>query len=102
MRVKAYERQQADELEKQLDIEAYLDFIDKKKIIERPENWEHFKKYFNIPLKGEKGQAKNLKWMDRLNELRRVIAHSHKRAFTNDDLDFLEWIRLEFEKKLLE
>jgi hypothetical protein len=102
MRVKAYERQQSDEPEKQLDIEAYLDFIDKKKIIEKQENWEVFKQYFNIPFAGEKGQAKNLRWMDRLNELRRVVAHSHKRAFKSDDLDFLEWIREEFEKRLLE
>lgn len=101
MRVKAYERQQADEPDKQLDLEAYLDFIDKKKIIEKPENWEVFKKYFNIPFLGEKGQAKNLRWMDRLNELRRVVAHSHKRSFKSDDLDFLEWIRQEFEKHLL-
>lgn len=102
MRVRAYERQQSDDVDKQLDIEAYLDFIDKKKIIEKPENWEVFKKYFNIPLAGEKGQAKNLKWMDRLNELRRVVAHSHKRSFTSDDLDFLEWIRTEFETRLLD
>ncbi len=102
MRVKAYERQQSDDIDKQLDLEAYLDFIDKKKIIEKQENWDVFKKYFNIPLQGEKGQAKNLRWMDRLNELRRVVAHSHKRAFKSDDLDFLEWIRDEFEKRLLE
>lgn len=102
MRVKAYERQQSDEPNKQLEIEAYLDFIDKKKIIEKQENWDVFKKYFNIPLPGEKGQAKNLRWMDRLNELRRVVAHSHKRAFNNEDLDFLEWIKVEFEKKLLD
>jgi DNA sulfur modification protein DndB len=101
MRVKAYERQQSDELDKQLDIEAYLDFIDKKKIIEKQENWEIFKKYFNIPFPEEKGQAKNLRWMDRLNELRRVVAHSHKRSFTSGDLDFLEWIKQEFEKRLL-
>jgi len=103
MKVKAYDRQQSEEPDKQLDLEVYLDFIDKKKIVEKPENWEVFKKYFNIPLRGEKGQAKNLRWMDRLNELRRVVAHSHsKRAFTKEDLDFLEWIRGEFEKKLLE
>jgi DNA sulfur modification protein DndB len=102
MRVKAYERQQTDEPDKQLDIEAYLDFIDKKKIIEKSENWETFKRYFNIAVPGDKGQAKNLRWMDRLNELRRVVAHSHKRAFKSDDLDFLEWIRAEFEKRLLE
>jgi len=99
MRVKAYERQQEDAVEKQLELEAYLDFIDKKKIVEK--NYDAFKAYFDIPLHGEKGYAKNLKWMDRLNELRRIVAHPHKRAFKSEDLEFLEWIRKEFEKKLL-
>ena len=102
MRVKAYERQQEELPDKQLDLEAYLDFIDKKKIIEKTENWNAFKVYFDIPLPNEKGFAKNLKWMDRLNELRRVVAHPHKRAFKTDDLGFLSWIRGAFEKKLLE
>ncbi len=101
MRVKAYERQQEDPPEKQLDLDAYLDFIDKKKIIEKAENWPVFKSYFDIPLRNEKGYAKNLKWMDRLNELRRVVAHPHKRAFRSDDLEFLEWIKRTFEEKLL-
>ena len=101
LRVKAYERQQEDAPEKQLELDAYLDFIDKKKIIEKSENWTAFKPYFDIPLPGEKGYAKNLKWMDRLNELRRIVAHPHKRAFKSDDLAFLEWIKGAFEEKLL-
>jgi len=40
-----------------------------------------FKKYFDLPFPDEKGQSKNLRWMDRLNELRRIVAHPHKRAF---------------------
>jgi hypothetical protein len=102
MRVKAYERQQEEPPEKQLpDLEAYLDFIDKKKIVEKTENWKFFKPYFDIPLPDDKGQSKNLKWMDRLNELRRIVAHPHKRAFKSDDLQFLEWIRKAFKEKLL-
>jgi len=101
MRVKAYERQQEQPPEEQLDPEAYLDFVDKKRIVEKSENWNAFRPYFDIPLAGEKGFAKNLKWMDRLNELRRVIAHSYKRSFKPADLDFLEWIRSIFEQKLL-
>jgi hypothetical protein len=101
IRVKAYERQQEDAPEKQLALEAYLDFIDKKKIIEKSENWNFLKIYFDIPLPNEKGLAKNLKWMDRLNELRRVVAHPHKRVFKADDLQFLEWIRKTFEERLL-
>jgi DNA sulfur modification protein DndB len=101
MRVKAYERQQEEPPEKQLELDVYLDFIDKKKIIEKSENWSVFKPYFDIPLQGEKGYAKNLKWMDRLNELRRIVAHPHKRAFKPDDLAFLEWIKKTFEEELL-
>ncbi len=101
MRVKAYERQQEEAPEKQLELDAYLDFIDKKKIIEKNENWNAFKPYFDIPIRGEKGYAKNLKWMDRLNELRRIVAHPHKRSFKSDDLEFLEWIKKAFEEKLL-
>ena len=101
MRVKAYERQQELPPEEQGDLEIYLDFIDKKKIVEKSDNWSVFKRYFDIPLEGEKGFAKNLKWMDRLNELRRVVAHPYKRSFKKDDLDFLEWIRKAFEQKLL-
>ena len=76
-----------------------MDFIDKKKLVEK--NYEAFKTYFDIPLAGEKGYAKNLKWMDKLNELRRIVAHPHKRAFKSEDLEFLEWIRREFERRLL-
>jgi len=101
MRVQSYERQQEVAPEEQLDLEAYLDFIDKKRIIEKPEHWSSFKRYFDIPLPGDKGYAKNLKWMDRLNELRRVVAHSYKRSFKPDDLEFLEWIRSAFEERLL-
>jgi DNA sulfur modification protein DndB len=102
MRVKAYERQQEDGPEKQLELEAYLNFIDKKKIIEKSENWTAFKTYFDIILPREKGYAKNLKWMDRLNELQRILAHpAHKRSFKTEDLEFLAWIRKAFEERLL-
>jgi DGQHR domain-containing protein len=53
MRVKSYERQQEYPPEKQLELEVYLDFIDKKKIIEKNENWGVFKAYFDIPLRGD-------------------------------------------------
>jgi DNA sulfur modification protein DndB len=101
MRVKAYERQQEEAPEKQLELEAYLDLIDKKKIVEKSDHWSVFKPIFDIPLPGEKGYSKNVKWMDRLNELRRIVAHPAKRAFKSDDLEFLEWIRKEFGERLL-
>ena len=71
--------------------ETYLDLIELKEIIEHKQNWDYFKGVLSIPLKSDgKGQAKYLKWIDRLNELRRVSAHPYRRAYKEDDLDFLE------------
>jgi hypothetical protein len=69
--------------------------------LEKSDNWNVLKAYFDIPLRGEKGHSKNLRWLDRLNELRRIVAHPHKRSFKSEDLDFLEWVRKAFEQKLL-
>jgi DGQHR domain-containing protein len=102
MRVKAYERQQEEPVEKRLPLEAYLDLIDKKKIIEKSDWWTAFKPYFDIQLPGEKGYAKNLHWIDRLNELRRIVAHPHARRFRREDLEFLEWLRPEFDRRIVE
>lgn len=59
--------------------------------MEHKQNWDHFKDVLSIQLRGDgKGQAKYLKWMDRLNELRRISAHPYSRSYKEDDLDFLD------------
>jgi hypothetical protein len=82
-----------DDKEKQMPPETYLDVIELKKIVEHQQNWEAFKETLSIQLLDErKGQAKYLKWMERLNEVRRIAAHPFGRTYKPDDLDFLEFI----------
>ena len=94
MKVKAFGRQQEDP--KRLPLDSYLDFIDYRKIVSTKQHWLLFKEWFNIPEPGDKGLAKNLKWMARINELRRIAAHPTKeRNYTLEDFDYLDWIHQE-------
>lgn len=95
MRVDAYDRQQDDP--QRLPLENYLNFIDYKKIVESSQLWPRFEARFNIPERGETGKAKNLKWIERLNELRRITAHATaQRAFTMEDFEYIDWIHGQF------
>jgi DGQHR domain-containing protein len=75
MKAEAYRRSLEYEDEDRLPLENYLDVIDFKKIVENKQNWPLFKNVFDIPEPGDKGRAKNLKGMERINELRRISAH---------------------------
>lgn len=100
---KAYERSLDDDVEERLPLETYLDVIDFKKIVEHRQNWPLFKSVFNIPEPGEKGHAKNLKWMERVNDLRRIPAHpSEKRHYKVEDFDYIDFIHDEFFRRLRE
>lgn len=71
--------------------ETYLDLTDLKEIAEHKQNWDHFKDTLSIQMTGDpKGQARYLKWMDRLNELRRISAHPYSRSYRDNDIEFLE------------
>ncbi|KRG88201.1 hypothetical protein ABB34_01100 [Stenotrophomonas daejeonensis] len=88
---RAYTKSQDVEIDARLPLEAYLDFIEFKSIVEHKERWQLFKDVFDIPVDGEKGQAKNLKWMDRFNEIRRIPAHAAEgRNYKAEDFPFLE------------
>jgi len=100
MKTNAYKKSLDDDPEKRLAIEAYLDIIQLKKIVENRKNWLHFKDVFNIPLLGEKGLAKNIKWMEILNEVRRIAAHSYQRTYRASDFDFLDWLIQEWFKRI--
>lgn len=103
IKAKAYERSLDEDIEDRPPLETFLDVIDFKKIIEHKQNWQLFKPVFNIPEPGEKGHAKNIKWMDRLNELRRITAHpSEKRHYKVEDFDYIEYIHQEFFIRLAE
>lgn len=103
IKTKAYERSLDEEIEDRPPLETYLDVIDFKKIVENKQNWQLFRPVFNIPDPGEKGHAKNLKWMERLNELRRITAHpSEKRHYKVDDFDYIDYVHQEFFERLAE
>ena len=92
IKVTAYGKQVEDK-DKDLPIETYLDVIDLKKIVEAPANWDLFKDSMSIQLPDErKGQHKYLKWIERLNEVRRIAAHPMNRTYKDEDIEFLDLI----------
>lgn len=97
MKIRAYEKSLDHEAGERMPLENYLDFIDYKKIVEHKENWLLFKPIFDIPEPGEKGYAKNVKWMDRLNELRRIPAHpTENRSYKPSDFQYIDFVHERF------
>ncbi len=94
-RVEAYSRQQDDP--QRLPLQNYLDLIQLKGIVEKAGHWQMFKDVLDIPERGDKGKAKNLEWLGRLNVLRRIPAHpAEGRDFRMEDFDYLDWIHAKF------
>ena len=100
MKTKAYQRSLDDPPERRAPLEAYLDLLDLKKIVENRENWHLFQRSFDIPMPGSKGLAKNLRWMDRLNDIRRIPAHPYNRQYKSGDFEFLHWLEDELENRI--
>lgn len=97
----AYGRQLQDKNSSKGAKENYLNILDLKTIVKQKSNWPLFEKTFNIPLQGEKGKMYYLDWMDRFNELRRIPAHpSSTRGYSDDDLEFLKFVKSEFYSRL--
>jgi DGQHR domain-containing protein len=97
----AYTRSQDYALEDRLPLETYLEVVEMKKIVENKKVWPLFKPVFDIPEFGEKGQARNLKWMLRVNELRRIPGHPAKeRKYKLEDFEYIEYIHGEFMTRL--
>ena len=93
----AYSKSLDDEDEDRLPLENYLSFIEYKKIVENKTNWPLFKPVFDIPEPGEKGYSKNIRWMERINELRRIPAHpTEKRHYKTTDFEYIDFIHEEF------
>ena len=102
IKVKAYKTSLDDSDEDRLPLENYLNFIDYKSIVAHKQHWSLFKDVFNIPEPGKKGLAKNLKWMDRINELRRIPAHpTESRRYKKDDFAYIGYIHNRLEHRLL-
>ncbi len=88
---KAYTKSLDYEADARLPLEAYMDFIDYKRIIEQKDRWPIFKSVLDIPIGGGKGQAKNVEWMDKFNEIRRVPSHAaENRVYKAEDFSLLE------------
>tara|TARA_R100000656_G_scaffold19076_2_gene17496 strand:- start:5 stop:2332 length:2328 start_codon:yes stop_codon:yes gene_type:complete len=98
---RAFEKSLEDDDEDRLSLENYLDFIEYKKIVENKLHWPMFKPLFNIPEPGEKGYSKNVRWMERVNELRRIPAHAtEKRNYKASDFEYIDFVYNEFMKRL--
>jgi len=101
IKTRAYEKSQDDDVEERYPLENYLDFIEYKKIVENKAHWPLFKAVFDIPEPGEKGYSKNVRWMERVNELRRVPAHpSESRHYRLDDFEYIDYIHEQFTSRL--
>jgi DGQHR domain-containing protein len=99
----AYKRSLDADVEDRLPLETYLEVVEMKKIVENRFNWPLFKAVFNIPEPGEKGLAKNLKWMERINELRRIPAHpARERKYKVEDFQYIDLIHDELMKRIKE
>lgn len=79
----------------------FIDTIEYKKIVEDKLTWPLFKSVFNIPELGEKGYSKNLRWMERINELRRIPAHpTESRHYKVEDFEYIDYIYEQFIQRL--
>lgn len=93
IKTRAYEKSLDDSDDARLPMENYLDFIQYKKIVENKTHWPWFEPYFNIPEPGEKGYSKNIQWMERINELRRIPAHAtESRRYSVEDFDYIDYV----------
>jgi DNA sulfur modification protein DndB len=101
IKTEAYRKSLEYDAEDRLPLEHYLDFIDYRKIVEDRDHWSVFKPVFDIPEPGVRGQAKNLGWMQRINELRRVSAHAtESRGYKLEDLDYIGRVHGEFKRRV--
>jgi hypothetical protein len=99
----AYKRSLDSDVEDRLPLETYLEVVEMKKIVENRLNWPLFKSVFNIPEPGEKGLQKNLKWMERINELRRIPAHpARERKYKVEDFQYIDFIHDELMNRIKE
>lgn len=103
IRKNAYEKQQKDK-KRRKSKEAYLDIVDLTEIVKQKNNWDHFEHVFKNPRPDERaGQKYYLDWVNNFNELRNIAAHKNRlKTYTNDDLEFVEWLRTEVSPKVPE
>ena len=103
IRTNAFQAQQKDKNRKKPK-EAYLNIVDLAEIVKQQNNWTHFEHVFMNPRPGERaGQKYYLGWINTFNELRNIAAHKNQlKTYTDDDLEFVEWLRSEVSPKVPE
>ncbi len=104
VRKNAYEKQLADKDERRKPKEAYLNIVDLEEIVKQKNNWDHFEGAFNNPRPNDpKGRKYYLDWIANYNDLRNIAAHKNQnRTYTDDDLEFVEWLRINVSAKFPE
>lgn len=100
IREKAFRAQEQDKRRKPK--EAYLNIVDLATIVKQKNNWVHFEHVFKNPRPHEQaGQKYYLGWIQQFNELRNIAAHKNKlKSYTDEDLEFVDWLRAEVHPKL--
>lgn len=103
IRSNAYQAQQKDKTRRKPK-EAYLNIVDLAEIVKQPNNWNHFKDVFNNQRPDERaGQKYYLDWINLFNQLRNIAAHKNQlKTYTDEDLEFVEWLRTEVSPKVPE
>lgn len=101
IRRNAFEAQQNDKSRRKPK-EAYLNIVDLAEIVKQSNNWPHFEHVFKNPRPGERpGQKYYLGWIQAFNELRNIAAHKNQlKTYTDEDLEFVEWLRTEVSPKV--
>lgn len=103
IKAEAYKTALDTKAEERLPLETYLEIVQMKRIVENKSNWPLFKAVFNIPELGQKGLAKNVKWMERINELRRIPGHpARERRYKVEDFEYIDFIYDELMKRIKE
>lgn len=101
IRRNAFEAQQKDK-KRRKPKEAYLNIVDLAEIVKQQNNWDHFEHVFKNPRPDERsGQKYYLSWVQAFNELRNIAAHKNQlKTYTDEDLEFVEWLRTEVHPKV--
>ncbi len=101
IRRNAFEKQQRDKT-RMRPKEAYLDIVDLAEIVKQSNNWPHFEHVFKNARPDERaGQKYYLGWIHTFNELRNIAAHKNNlKTYDDDDLEFVEWLRVEVSPKV--
>ena len=103
IRKNAFDKQQRDK-KRRKPKEAYLDIVDLIDIVKQQNNWNHFEHVFKNTMPNERrGQKYYLGWINTFNELRNIAAHKNQlKTYTDEDLEFVDWLRTEVSPKVPE